>query len=137
MKKIFLFLAVFFCGVSINALPAHLAHGDCIGPCDNSNLRLNSNIAPDDIAPGEIILSVFPNPFSNVTKIEFTTGEDEEISIEAYNYTGQLIRQLYFGKAGAGKKSKVMFDAQGLSKGIYFIKAQTTGEVCIIKLILM
>ncbi|MBI4929662.1 MAG: T9SS type A sorting domain-containing protein [Bacteroidetes bacterium] len=122
--------------VSQNALQAHLNHGDCIGACNTTGARF-SNESVEATPSAEIILTAIPNPFSEKTEIEFMTDRDEEISIEAYNYSGQLVRQLCFAKTEAGKKSKIMFDAHGLSKGMYFIKAQTTSEVRIIKLVLI
>jgi uncharacterized repeat protein (TIGR01451 family) len=122
--------------VNQNAIQAHLNHGDCIGLCDNSNSRLSGNITPVKFSQDEIIFTVFPNPASNVAEIGFTTGIEENISIEVYNYYGQFIRQLYLGKAEADKKINVLFHTQELNNGIYFIKAQTQNEVHIIKLVL-
>ena len=46
------------------------------------------------IEPRELILSINPNPFRNITNIRFSTGHRaESIELKIYNSSGRLVRQ--------------------------------------------
>ncbi len=67
-----------------------------------------------------IQLTVYPNPSSGEFVFETKNFEHNELTIEVYNLTGELIDRILVINAG---NNKVVFDAQNLSAGDYLVKA--------------
>ncbi len=67
-------------------------------------------------------ITIFPNPFKNTTKIEFTLSENSIIEIELYDINGRKIQELFKGNMTTGKHT-VELNAEhlGLSKGTYTV----------------
>lgn len=68
---------------------------------------------------------VYPNPFMQETKIEFTLEQTEKINLAIYNESGQLVRVLLNGNSmGAGKFQLVWDGKDGngnmLASGVYW-----------------
>ncbi len=60
-----------------------------------------------------------PNPFNPTTSINFTLPEGDQVMVEIYNVSGQKVDTLVNDFMDAGKHS-VVWDASGLSNGVYF-----------------
>ena len=60
-----------------------------------------------------------PNPFNPSTTIEFTLPEDNYVTVDIYNITGQKVDTLVNDHISAGKRS-FTWDASGFSAGVYF-----------------
>lgn len=85
--------------------------------------------ANDDpaLVPAVVLLkSIYPNPFKNETKLQLELPKTTELELNIYNLKGQLVKQLYRGKADSGTLSLTWdgCDTKGkaLSSGIYFCK---------------
>jgi len=65
----------------------------------------------------------FPNPFNPVTVISYAVPQDAFVKITVYNISGKEVTSLVndYKKAGF---YKVIFNASGLSSGVYFYKMQ-------------
>lgn len=61
----------------------------------------------------------FPNPFSTNTTIRVNLLQDTDLTMEIHNLTGSLVATKDFGKVSRGIQD-LEFNADGLSKGIYF-----------------
>ena len=81
-------------------------------------------------------LLCFPNPFKLSTKLYFNLHKPTNVEINIYNIKGQLVRNLInkFYKAG---KHSIIFSAQELSSGIYFINLINNNRVNVVKKILI
>ena len=107
--------------VSVNAVPAHLAHGDCLGKCkdpevENASANLKSAFAPT-FSDSEANIAVYPNPFNE--KVFITLDENHPFSrIELFDYTGKLVRSI--DSPGYGE---IVLEMGDLPKGIYFLRA--------------
>ena len=55
---------------------------------------------------------VYPNPFSVETKIEFTVGEAESITLALFNSYGQLVRYLIAGSKVQAGKYQLVWDGK-------------------------
>jgi len=60
-----------------------------------------------------------PNPFNPTTTINFSIPADDHVTVEVFNVAGQKVDTLVNDFMGAGKHS-VVWDASGLSAGVYF-----------------
>ncbi len=115
--------------ISINALPAHLALGDCVGPCLFTKKMLFYNNETIKSA----ILEAYPNPFKKSTTIIFYIPETGKTSIKIYNYLGQYTETLFNGIAETNKQYKLDFYTK--TKGIYYAVLNTSKENKIIKIV--
>jgi hypothetical protein len=63
----------------------------------------------------------YPNPFNPSTRIQFSVANDDHITLNVYNVTGQLVSSLINERLTAGSYS-VMFDASSLPSGVYYYR---------------
>ncbi len=82
-----------------------------------------------DNLPSAISLSAYPNPFNSSAILSLNNMADAEISI--YDITGRLVETL---KADKGQS---VWDASGVSSGVYFARVQDSGLSKSIKLVLL
>lgn len=78
-------------------------------------IEMNNLIKPDYKA------GVFPNPFNSTTRIHFTLNSDQPVSIYVYNALGQPV-VAYPEKHYSKGENEIIFKADGLPSGIYFIR---------------
>ncbi len=65
-----------------------------------------------------ILTQNFPNPFNNVTKIQFQIPEDTHVKIDIYNILGQKVTTILNKQVVKGNH-EVEFDGTALSSGLY------------------
>jgi hypothetical protein len=70
----------------------------------------------------------YPNPFNPVTEIEFSLPRSSFVSLQIFDALGREVRKLLNENISQGSH-KVLFNASGLSSGVYFyrITALTIG----------
>ena len=78
----------------------------------------------------------FPNPFNPTTNITFDIPEPNYISLDVYNLKGQHIETIVEKYMPAGNY-EFMFDAKGLSSGIYFIVLKSNNFILTNKMLLL
>lgn len=86
---------------------------------------------------------VFPNPFSNETKIQFSLNESEKIYLDVYSDDGRLVRRLIAGNKISSGKFTVVWDGRNgygndLPNGIYYYsllgeKTKGSGKIILTK----
>lgn len=111
--------------VSANAVAAHLAHGDYLGPCINGKMD-----AVDVVEEEGIVL--FPNPNNGMFSV-FFTGEhhDDGATISVYAVDGRLI---YTRTVNAeDMEQDIEFDISNNSAGMYLLVVQQGDQVRTIK----
>jgi hypothetical protein len=126
--------------VSVNAVAEHLAHGDMLGACGTYHGCDDPKTAPlvsTLDTKYETRLNAYPNPFGESTTIAFSSGVEGQITIQLFDFTGRLIKELFEGEAELGTEYKIRLDADRLSPGINFcVLRHSDGTVIINKLIL-
>jgi len=78
----------------------------------------------------EDALSVYPNPFTNYTVVEYYVDQEAKSEISIFNHLGQEIESIIDIPTG---KNKFYWDARDLPAGIYFIEVQTGQKQVVIK----
>jgi hypothetical protein len=111
--------------VSENAVPAHLAHGDIIGDCQNTRTSADVQVNNAD---------AYPNPFDRSVNIKVDAPEGAAAMIEVKNMMGQTIAALYNGTMAGGEQT-FTWTPEGVSNGIYFCQIIVNGEMKTIKLV--
>jgi len=77
--------------------------------------------------PTEITLKQnYPNPFNSTTKIRYGIPKGTDVELSVYNMLGQKVTTLSNQKKSSGWHT-VIFDASGLSSGVYIYRIQTDG----------
>ena len=98
--------------VSINSIPAHLAHGDYLGNCGDQLVTLPTEFELKDN---------YPNPFNPMTRIDYNLPFDSKVSIQVFDAVGREVATLVNDNQKAGYYS-VDFNASNLASGIYFYR---------------
>ena len=76
----------------------------------------------------------YPNPFTNRLEIEYYQPFSDDVLIEVYNLTSQVINAFNLPKQGKGKQSFIL-DTSNYLPGIYNIKISTCNQKVIFKVI--
>ena len=117
--------------VSADAVPAHLAHGDALGSCDEVN-----NCGP--VSSGMIIhdgshldvqkhdLELFPNPTTDVINIMF----DADLESVSYTIVDALGKTVGSGEVS---KEKSSVDVSSFESGVYYFKGENHLPVIFVK----
>ncbi len=107
---------------------------------DNLRLKYPGNITGvenNHTLPGSFSLEQnYPNPFNPSTVIGFSLIKSGKISLKVYDILGREVADLINRELGAGYHS-VLFNASGLSSGVYFYKLETNEHSTIKKMILL
>ncbi len=78
----------------------------------------------------------YPNPFNPSTTISFGLTEQQEVTLEVFDYTGRLVRTLLSGVQSAGTY-EIPFDASNLASGMYLYRLKTRNGVFHNKMLLI
>ena len=93
-------------------------------------------LATDDAtgaaAPG---LSVYPNPFTAQTTLEFVLPQAGPATLEVYDVQNRLVRRLFAGAAEAGERRQFTLDGPSLPVGVYLVRLVTASQVYTQKLV--
>ncbi len=92
---------------------------------DNINLSWPTAVEEDEAE--ESRLDVRPNPVDKEGQIAVDLRSDKAVSIQLYNMLGKSVRHIADRQMTRGKH-KLDFNVEGLSSGVYFIKAKVGDE---------
>jgi hypothetical protein len=84
----------------------------------------------------EIQVSISPNPVTENATINIRSANNEQVNITLMNVRGQEIKKIFNGTAQQ-KEWHISFHVSDLSKGIYFLKAESGKKVITKKLIIL
>lgn len=73
------------------------------------------------IIPDEFVLTAYPNPFNPRIGISWQLLAPSQIELNIYNTRGFLVEQLFEGWVDEGKYG-LIWDASGMSSGVYIVK---------------
>ncbi|MCS7053839.1 MAG: choice-of-anchor A family protein [Ignavibacterium sp.] len=94
--------------------------------------NVNDNTIPTEFE----LFQNYPNPFNPTTTIKFNLPVAEKVTLKIYNTLGEEVRTLIDEFVEAGSH-KIVFDATGLSSGIYIYRIQTQTHTISKKLVLL
>ncbi len=69
----------------------------------------------------------YPNPFKEITTINWRQPNDGHVVLKVYDFTGRVVKTLVDCEQAKGEH-KVKFDASGLSAGVYFYQLKVSGN---------
>jgi hypothetical protein len=68
-----------------------------------------------------------PNPFDDITTIEYSLNENGKVTFEVYNLVGELVESKSYN--GAKGLNRLQFDGSELANGAYIYKMTNNGSV--------
>jgi hypothetical protein len=80
------------------------------------------------VSHGFELMQYFPNPFNPSTRIRYKTNESGFVSLKLYDLLGREIANLVGEQQGAGKHEAI-FDATGLTSGVYFYRLEAANHI--------
>ena len=78
----------------------------------------------------------YPNPFNSRTVLSFSLPAHGEMTLDAYDLTGRVMRHLASGTMDRGRY-ELFFDAEALPSGIYFYRLQWNDRSQVKKMMLL
>ncbi|MDZ7821419.1 MAG: T9SS type A sorting domain-containing protein [Candidatus Marinimicrobia bacterium] len=85
---------------------------------DTLTVYIDSELDVLDLPEAFRLENNYPNPFNPLTEIRYALPQAETVRISVYDLSGRHIAQLVEAKQKAGYY-RVLFDASGLSSGVY------------------
>jgi len=87
--------------------------------------------------PSTIPTRVLPNPFDADFRVQFSTNELTEVSINLYGSNGQLIRQLMNHESIEPGINYLRFEGRDLPSGVYFVRMAIDDVLSVYRLVKM
>lgn len=91
---------------------------------------------PDRTFPGELSLSVYPNPGNAEFRIELGLPVGGQARAGIYDVQGRLVDELYNGRMQNGSQS-FFWDASGMPSGVYLLQVEDDGSLKRQKIVLV
>lgn len=82
------------------------------------------------------INSIYPNPFNNVTTLNYGLSDLSKVSLRMYDSGGRFIKELFKGQRNAGSHA-LTFNGASLSSGVYIVELTTEFKTSRAKLTLV
>lgn len=79
----------------------------------------------------------YPNPFNPKTTIRYSLPATQEVTISVYDLLGRRVAILVNGELQSSGSHEIVFEANGLSSGIYLYRLQSDGEIRTERMVLM
>lgn len=145
-------VAVYKAGNSINLDPGFEVQlgveftaeiDDCTFPSEFTNDDVEERDESDNDDTENLItgyptaLYAYPNPFADITTLEYQLAEDAQVEITVYNMQGALMRTLLPAQTRIAGKYQMQFDGSSLTDGIYYVRMRTGQEWITQKLVLL
>jgi len=109
-------------GDSLNFTKLTTGDGLLVGSWQNTGEPLDLETVHDAPAqPGELALSVRPNPFNPITVASFELRVPSHVSLRIYDTVGRLVETLVDGWRDAGSH-EATFDGSNLASGVYIYR---------------
>lgn len=118
--------------ISVNAVQAHLDHGDIIGECSFNRRAVVERSLPDEFE----LSQNYPNPFNPSTRLRYVLPIDAFVELDVMDNLGRTVAELVndFKKAGS---YDVEFNASYLSSGMYYYRLRAGEQIIIRKMAVM
>lgn len=109
----------------------HVANGASfrarIEPVEQVNARVSSEASVEE-SESELVVTAYPNPFSNDTQIEYWLPENTTVNVAVYDEKGGEITRIIESQVQSRGKHKVTFSSEGLTAGTYLCVVNTARE---------
>jgi hypothetical protein len=98
--------------------------------------NLTEEFIVDNVPEKIVLYQNYPNPFNPMTVIRFSLPRRENVTLEVFDVLGRDVAMLVNEQMEASEHS-VIFDASGLTSGVYFCRLQAGKFVSLKKMVLI
>lgn len=81
------------------------------------------------VSENGLSFNVYPNPFSSIANLEFTSAKDSYVTVELFDLTGRMVKSLYAGDTKQDDSKSIVISADELRNGIYLLKIKSDNDV--------
>ncbi len=85
-----------------------------------------NTVSIDENAATAVEMNVYPNPFSDVTNLEFTVANSAAVTMDVLNMLGEVVMTNDFGTLSNGSH-RTELDFSSIEAGLYFINLNVDG----------
>jgi hypothetical protein len=132
-----------YCGTVSGSILVRLTFIDLDSTVDRKTLSFRT--IPTSVGNGDVptipsgvqILNAYPNPFNPSTTIGYSVPRDGSVSLKIYDAVGREVATLVESEVQGCILQKAVFDATGLSSGVYFSRLVFDEQVSMKKIIFM
>jgi hypothetical protein len=86
------------------------------------NSKMTSTELDQTAAHSEASLTVYPNPFADMTSVQIYATEGGQTSVNVYDLSGKLVQSLFSGVMDAGTSRTFKLNAATLTPGLYLVR---------------
>lgn len=105
--------------VAVSAVPAHLAHGDCLGMCGQvPSAKQIHNDHAEVGAHVDAMANIFPNPSRGSVQVKLNEMETERTEIQIINSKGVMVER----RMVVGNASSLTFNLKKYGTGMFVVK---------------
>lgn len=97
----------------------------------------NNLIVKDEIKKDFVVMNNYPNPFNPSTTFEINLDKAQEVSLDIFNITGELVQSILKNAWLEKGKNKIFYYALNLQSGVYFYRLSNERFSTINKMILL
>lgn len=119
--------------VSVNAVPAHINHGDQLGICGNEANSARLKTSPENIKPA---VTMYPNPVRNTANLSLSLTKNEKVSITVVDLEGRIVMAPLQKNLNAGRQF-IELNTSHLTKGTYLVHVSSAGTITKIKMVVL
>ena len=120
--------------ISVNAVPAHLAHGDKLGNCSEETITSAQRTIP--IPETVVAPTLYPNPTSGDAFISLSLNKEEQVTVSVVDVEGRIVGRSFQRNLKAGKQV-LDINTPSLGKGTYFVQVSYGSESYKLKLVVL
>jgi len=100
------------------------------GFCERTLFHTNGQLLKTSLLPNS------PNPFNPETVIRYTIGKEGKVALSVFDAAGRQIQELFNGYKAPGEYS-LIFDAKGLTNGVYYVRLESEGVTAMQRIVLL
>jgi hypothetical protein len=110
--------------VSPNAVPAHLATGSYLGPCNQGNALLDGSMP---LMGEDLGMLVYPNPSENIFNVQIEPETATDVRIEVYDMKGKMVYGEFVRFAGGAESHAIQLEHE--AAGMYMLRVMYADQV--------
>ena len=114
----------------------HALINGCNSGSFNKTGTEKSNLTSADLQIDRLKIHNSPNPFSDITSIEFDLDKSTQVNLSVLDASGKVVTQLLNNNELEAGNHKIDFDGANLLNGIYILKLQTGNKSISHKMVL-
>ncbi len=101
------------------------------GTANNGYLSCSNKarLANEVISENGLSFKLYPNPFSTIANLEFTSSKMSYVTVELFDLTGRMVKSLYAGEVKQDDSKSIAISSNELRNGIYLLKINSDNEV--------